>query len=72
MAAEKTPRRLGRGLEALLGTGGGLASERRWRLEVDPDRSGWTKSLSAADRIQSGRASGTRGKPSRPADSFNR
>ncbi|MGI8402548.1 MAG: ParB/RepB/Spo0J family partition protein [Gemmatimonadaceae bacterium] len=36
MAAEKTPRRLGRGLEALLGTGGGLASSDEGALKSIP------------------------------------
>ena len=36
MAAEKTPRRLGRGLEALLGTGGGLASSDDGALKSIP------------------------------------
>jgi ParB family chromosome partitioning protein len=36
VAAEKTPRRLGRGLEALLGTGGGLASSDNGALKSIP------------------------------------
>lgn len=36
VAAEKTPRRLGRGLEALLGTGGGLASSDDGALKSIP------------------------------------
>ena len=36
MATEKTPRRLGRGLEALLGTGGGLASSDEGALKLIP------------------------------------
>ena len=36
MATEKTPRRLGRGLEALLGTGGGLASTDEGALKLIP------------------------------------
>jgi ParB family chromosome partitioning protein len=36
VAAEKTPRRLGRGLEALLGTGGGLASSDEGALKLIP------------------------------------
>ena len=36
MATEKTPRRLGRGLEALLGTGGGLASSDDGALKSIP------------------------------------
>lgn len=36
VAAEKTPRRLGRGLEALLGTGGGLASSDEGALKSIP------------------------------------
>ena len=36
MATEKTPRRLGRGLEALLGTGGGLASTDEGALKSIP------------------------------------
>ncbi len=36
MATEKTPRRLGRGLEALLGTGGGLASSDEGTLKSIP------------------------------------
>ena len=36
MATEKTPRRLGRGLEALLGTGGGLASSDEGALKSIP------------------------------------
>ena len=36
MAAEKTPRRLGRGLEALLGTAGGLASSDEGALKSIP------------------------------------
>jgi len=36
VAAEKTPRRLGRGLEALLGTGGGLASSDEGTLKSIP------------------------------------
>ena len=36
MAAEKTPRRLGRGLEALLGTAGGLASTDEGTLKLIP------------------------------------
>ena len=36
MATEKTPRRLGRGLVALLGTGGGLASSDQGALKTIP------------------------------------
>src|ERR1700716_3185722 len=36
VATEKTPRRLGRGLEALLGTGGGLASSDEGALKLIP------------------------------------
>ena len=36
VASEKTPRRLGRGLEALLGTGGGLASSDEGALKTIP------------------------------------
>ena len=36
MATEKTPRRLGRGLEALLGTSGGLASTNEGALKLIP------------------------------------
>lgn len=36
MATEKTPRRLGRGLEALLGSGGGLASSDEGALKTIP------------------------------------
>ncbi len=36
VATEKTPRRLGRGLEALLGTGGGLASSDEGALKLVP------------------------------------
>ena len=36
MATEKTPRRLGRGLEALLGSAGGLASSDEGTLKSIP------------------------------------